>query len=355
MITEILGADDFPAGARYATFQLLGKGVLPGVNPGATSANTSVKAINNRNWMRITGTANPYLISSLLSAKITLDQLKTRKIYGGFRYVVPNNAAAAAANSILRLRFTGPSSAVVDGLFENDMQKTTDEVYIKYLLDVANLTFTVWIDGTFIRTVTLTTAQVQSGSLTNVEVMYGQIVGAVTSEEHCYNDFYWEADTNAEDGTVAGKLGPVKIRTTKTAGSVLPSDWAVSDGSSPDAVFDGQTMAPSTELTPYVRTSSAETVASIGIAKPAAELAIKAVSIEVFAYRDSGTMPTLQAQVKQGSQLTTKKTLSLPVNDFNRGASSDRLGCFNTDLNGAAWTNDSIDSLEVLLNSKTGS
>lgn len=352
MITEILGADDFPAGARYATFQLLGKGLMPGTNQGLTSANTSVMAINGRNWLRITGTAAPWMQISLLATKITLDQLKTRKVYGGFRYVVPNNAAAKANVSILRFNLIGPSASI-NMLYEDDMQRSTDEVYIKFCLDVANLQITAWIDGILIRTTTLTAAQVLN--ITDVNVLYGQLTSAVTTENHCYNDFYWEVDTNAEDGSVAGKLGPVKVRTTKTAGSTLPSDWAVSDGSSPDAVFDGLTMAPTTELTPYVRTAPSESVATIGIAKPAAELAIKAVSIEVFAYRDSGTMPSLQVQLKQGSQLAPKKTLALPISDFNRGASSDRLGCFNADLNGAAWTNDSIDALEVLLNSKTGS
>lgn len=352
MITEILGADDFPAGARYATFQLLGKGLMPGTNQGLTSANTSVMAINNRNWLRITGVVNPWMNMSLLAAKITLDQLKTRKVYGGFRYVVPNNAAAKANISILRLTFVGPNANIIM-LYEDDLQRSTDEVYIKYCIDVPNLQITAWIDGVLIRTTTLTAAQVLN--FTDVTVIYGQITSAATSENHCYNDFYWEVDTNAEDGSVAGKLGPVKVRSTKTVGSVLPSDWAVSDGSSPDVVFDALGMAPSTELTPYVRTAPSESVASIGIAKPAAELAIKAVSIEVFAYRDSGTMPSLQAQVRQGDKTTPLKTMSLPINDLNRGALSDRLGCFNTDLNGAAWTNDSIDGLEVLLNSKTGS
>ena len=352
MITEILGADDFPAGARYATFQLLGKGMLPAVNQGATSANTSVTNLGGRNWLRITGTTTPYLSYNLSSAKITLDQMKTRKIYGGFRYVVPANNPTKTNNSVFRVTFVGPGGAV-DMVLEADMLRTTDEMYIKFMIDVPNLLVTAWIDGTQVRSTTLNAPNI--ANFTDIQLFYGQLGSAVASESHCYNDFYWEVDTNAEDGSVAGKLGPVKVRTVKTGGSVLPSDWSVSDGSSPDAVFDGTTMAPSTELTPFVRTAASESVASIGFVKPTAELAIKAVSVEVFGYRDSGTQPTLQAQLKQGTKTTAKKTFAVPVNDFNRGAQSDRLGCFNTDLNGAAWTNDSIDSLELLLNSKTGS
>ncbi|MNC80261.1 hypothetical protein D3C75_1330000 [compost metagenome] len=59
--------------------------------------------------------------------------------------------------------------------------------------------------------------------------------------------------------------------------------------------------------------------------------------------------------MKQGAQTQTKKNFSVPTLDYNRGASSNRLGCLTKDLNGVAWTNDSIDALEVLVNSKTGS
>jgi hypothetical protein len=349
-IREILGADDFPAGTRYPTYQLLGKGVLPSVAQGVTSANTSIATVNGRNWLRITGTANPSLTSSLSAAKITLDEMKTKKIYGGFRYVVPNNAAAKTADPILRLAFVG-FATVYTLLTENDFQRTTDEVYIKYMIDATNLQATVWIDGTLIRTVALAAG---ISAMTDITMNYGQISSAVASETHCYNDWYWEVDNFAVDGIVAGKLGPVKVKGVNVQGTVLAQGWSVTDGSSADSVLATAGLAPNTELTPAIRTSPDETVSSVGFAKPAAELSIKAVSVEVFAYRDTGTAPTLQAQLKQGTKTDTKKTFTVPTNDFNRGAVSDRLGCFNVDLNGAAWTNDTIDALEVLVNSKTG-
>jgi hypothetical protein len=349
-IREILGADDFPAGTRYPTFQLLGKGVLPGVAQGVTSANTSIAAVNGRNWLRITGSVNASLTSNLSAAKITLDEMKTKKIYGGFRYVVPNNAVTKTADPILRLTFVG-FATVYNLLTENDLQRSTDEVYIKYLIDAVNLQATVWIDGTLIRTVALAAG---ISVMTDINLIYGQLSGAVASETHCYQDFYWEVDTFDTDGVVAGRLGPVKVKSAKVAGTVLAAGWTVSDGSNPDVVLDTLGLAPNTELTPTIRTSPDETVSSVGFAKPTAELSIKAVSVEVFAYRDTGTAPTVQAQVKQGANLSTKKTLTVPTLDFNRGAASDRLGCFNTDLAGQPWTNDSIDALEVLINSKTG-
>ncbi|MNZ60564.1 hypothetical protein D3C78_786360 [compost metagenome] len=350
-IREILGADDFPLAARYATFQLLGKGLVPAVNQGAASANTGAVAISGRNWMKITGHASPYLQGNLTAFGITPAEMKARKIYGGFRYVIQGNAATKTADQILGINIIGPSLSYTL-LKEDDMQRTTDEIYVKFLIDVAALSMTVWIDGTLVRTMSLGAS---ANTLTDIRISYGQATGAVTSEIHCYNDFYWEVDTFDLDGEQAGKIGPVKVKTVKVQGTTLPAGWTVSDGSNPDTVLDSSTMAPSTELTPVVKTSPDESVASIGFAKPTAELAIKAVSIEVFAYRDTGTAPTIEAQVKQGAQTQTKKNFSVPTLDYNRGASSNRLGCLTKDLNGVAWTNDSIDALEVLVNSKTGS
>ncbi|MNB58556.1 hypothetical protein D3C87_598380 [compost metagenome] len=349
-IREILGADDFPAGTRYPTYQLLGKGVLPSTNQGVSSANTSIATLNGRNWLRVTGIAAPSVTSLLSAAKITVAEMKTKKIYGGFRYCVPNNNLTKTTDPILRIVFTGPGAAY-SLLLENDLQRTTDEVYIKYMIDVANLTASVWVDGTFIRSQVL---GANVPTLTDIQMIYGQNSTASTVENHHYNDFYWEVDTFDVDGIQAGKLGPVKAKSAKVSGTVLAAGWSVSDGSNPDTVLDTLGLAPNTELTPTVRTSPDESVSSIGFAKPSAELAIKAVSIEVFAYRDTGTAPSLQAQLKQGTTLDTKKTFTVPTNDFNRGAVSDRIGCFNVDLNGQAWTNDSIDALTLLVNSKTG-
>jgi len=349
-IREILGADDFPAGTRYPTYQLLGKGILPVTAQGVTSANTSIAALNGRNWLRITGTSIPSLTSNLSAAKISVAEMKTKKIYGGFRYCVPNNNLTKTSDNILRIVFTGPGTAY-GLLLESDLQRTTDEVYIKYMIDVANLQISVWVDGTFIRTTALAAGV---SALTDIQVIYGQNSTAVSAENHHYNDFYWEVDTFDVDGIQVGKLGPVKVKAAKVSGTVLAAGFSVSDGSNPDTVLDTLGLAPNTELTPTIRTSPDETVSSIGFAKPSAELAIKAVSMEVFAYRDTGTAPTLQVQLKQGATLDTKKTFTVPTNDFNRGAVSDRVGCFNVDLNGQAWTNDSIDALTLLVNSKTG-
>lgn len=349
-VREILGADDFPAGSRYQTFQLLAKGLVPYSNQGANSSNTSITAINGRNWMRIVGHASPHLVGSLSGQKITATDIKTKKIYGGFRYVVPNNAAAKDGSALLRFLFVGFATAYTP-LYESDLQKSTDEVYIKWMIDVPNLTISVWLDGTFIRSVALAAGVT---ALTDVTINYGQYNSAPTTENHCYNDFYWEVDDFATDGIVAGRLGPVKVKSAPISGTVLPEGWNVSDGSNPDTVLNTTGLAPNTEYTPVVRTSPSETVASIGFGKPTAELAIKAVSIEVFAFRDTGTAPTVQAQLKQGATLGEKKTFNVPTNEYNRGAVSDRMGCFNVDLNGVAWTNDSIDSLTLLVNSKTG-
>ncbi|MNO12978.1 hypothetical protein D3C76_25980 [compost metagenome] len=347
-IREILGADDFPIGARYQTFQLLAKGLMP-VPQGATSANTAVAVLNGRTWMRITGRADPYLMGMLSSAKITVDEMKTKKIYCGFRYVTPNSGAKSN-DPLLRINPVGPNNTL-DVLTRNDFQRATDEVYVKFCIDIPNLLITVWLDGTQIRTVPITG---NMSTITDIRIYYGQLSGAAISELHHYNDFYWEVDTFDTDGIQAGKLGPVKVKSVKVAGTVLPGDWSTSDGSDPNAILDASTMAPNTELTPVIRSSPNESVASVGFAKPTAELAIKAVSIEIFGFRDAGTAPTLQAQLKQGTTTGEKKNFIVPVGDVNRGATSDRLGCFPKDLNGAAWTNDTIDALEVLVNSKTG-
>lgn len=351
-IREILGFDDFPLAARFPTIQLLGKGVQPASNQGPTSANTGVVVNNGRTWLKITGVATPYSYLGLTQQKITLEELKTKKIWLGFRYQIGSNNPGTTANALLTIQTLG-SVVSFSPVLESDLQRTTDEVYIECLIDLANSKIEGYVDGALVRTIAVT--GVVLSNVTDVRAYYGQYAGAVTSEIHMYNDFYWLVDTSDVDSLPSTRLGPIKVKTAKVAGSVLPPDWTVPEGQSAESIFDATTMAPTTELTPVVRTSAAETVASIGFAKPAAELAIKAVSIEVFGYRDTGTAPTLQAQLKQGVKTDTKKTFTTPTLDYNRGTASDRLGCFNVDLNNAAWTPDSIDSLEVLINSKTGS
>lgn len=351
-IREILGIDDFPLAARYPTMQLLGKGVLPGVNQGITSANTGVVTNNGRTWLKVTGSTTPYLYAELSKQKITLAELKAKKVWIGFRYQIGSNAVLPVATAILTIQSMGTGTQWFPVL-ESDLQRSTDEVFIECLIDMANNKIEGYVDGALVRTVALT--GVVLANLTEIRAYYGQYNSALGAEVHMYNDFYWLVDTSDVDTLPSNRLGPIKVKTAKVGGSVLPEDWTVPSGQTAESILDGTTMAPTTELTPVLRTSPAETVASIGFAKPTAELAIKAVSIEVFGYRDTGTAPNLQAQLKQGVKTDTKKTFGTPTLDYNRGANSDRLGCFNVDLNGVAWTNDSIDALEVLINSKTGS
>lgn len=350
-IKEILGADDFPLAARWPTWLLLGKGLTPAVNQGLTSANTGATAYNGRNWLKVTGNVNPSLIVPLSSLKYSLTEMKTKKIWLGFRYVIGSNAAVTGAVPILTINTLG-AAGTFGPVLESDLQRATDEVFIECLIDLAAGKIDGYVDGSLVRSVATTSLTV--ANLTDIRAIYGQTSGAVGSELHLYNDFYWLIDSSDVDQLPSNRLGPIKVKTAKVAGSVLPNDWTVPEGQTADGILDATTMAPNTELSPVVRTSPAESVASIGFAKPAAELAIKAVSIEVFAYRDTGTAPALQAQLKQGAKTDTKKTFTTPTLDYNRGAASDRLGCFNVDLNGAPWSNDSIDSLEVLINSKTG-
>lgn len=351
-IREILGIDDFPAAARYPTIQLLGKGVLPATNQGITSANTGVVANNGRTWLKVTGLTNPYLYVDLTKQKITLAELKTKKVWIGFRYQIGSNAVLTTATAILTIAGVGASGSW-NPVLESDLQRATDEVFVECLIDLANNKLEGYVDGALVRTVAITGFNL--AVMTDLRAYYGQFSGAGGAEIHMFNDFYWLVDTSDVDTLPSNRLGPIKVKTAKVADSVLPPDWTVPAGQTAESILDGTTMAPTTELTPVLRTSPAETVASIGFAKPTAELAIKAVSIEVFGYRDTGTAPSLQAQLKQGVKTDTKKTFGTPTLDYNRGANSDRLGCFNVDLNGVAWTNDSIDALEVLINSKTGS
>lgn len=351
-IKEILGYADLPASARYPTLSLLGKGVLPSTNQGLTSANTSAILYQGRNWMRLGMTSNSSCYVRLSSLKFTQDEMRTKKIFGGFRYVIPNNAPTKTADPILTiLAVAGSVSSNL--LVETDLGVSTDEVYIEYMIDFANDTLQVWIDG--VSKYTLAVAASAKTTLTDIQITMGQQSSA-QNEFHYYNDMYWLVDTSATDNTPSKRLGPIKVKSAVVNAVAMGEGWVVSDGTTqPPAVLDTTTLGPNTELTPAVRTSPNETVSSIGFAKPAAELAIKAVSIEVFGFRDTGTSPTLDAQLKQGQALGTKLNFSVPTMDLDRGAASDRVGCFNLDLNGQPWTPDSIDAIELLVNSKTGS
>lgn len=350
-IKEILGFSDLPTAARYPTISLMGKGILPAVNPGPSSANNGSIAINGRNWLKITGNANPSVQNLLSDVKITQAELRGKKIFGGFRYVIQTNAAAKTATSILMIQLIG--SSAYDLLTENDMNGATDEVYIEYCIDLQTDTMQAWVDGVLKKTQSVVgTAKTAA---TDAKITYGQGGSAVVSENHCYNDFYWLVDTSGTDSLPSKRLGPIKVKTAVVDAAVLPNDWTITNGFTGPQVLDATTLAPTTELTPVIKTSAAETVASVGFAKPTVELGILAVSVEVFGFRDTGTAPTLDAQVKQGATTLAKQNMSLLTNDLKRGNQTDRLGCLNLDLNGQKWTADSINDLEVLVNSKTGS
>lgn len=353
-IKEILGFDDFPEASRRPTIELLGKGLYPASNPGVSSANNSVMSYDDRKWLRVTGVTNPYLIMHPVANKIyTLEEVKTKKLWFGFRYVIDNDISGRSSSYYLcQLYFHGPNSSV-NPILKTDMQRPTDEVYIEILIDIAGGKVDSYMDGTFVRSLSI--ADMNITNLTDIRIFYGQVSSAHPSENHLYNDFYWIADTKGEDAFPSDRLGPVKVKSVTIAGTVLPEDWTLSDPSSnADAILSPSTMSPTGERSPVVRTSPSESVASVGFAKPAAELSIKAVSIEVFGFRDTGTAPTLQAQLKQGLTLGEKLSFSVPTLEYNRGGNSDRMGCLNRDLDGKEWTNERIDSLEVLVNSKTG-
>lgn len=352
-IKEILGFDDFPEATRRPTIELLGKGLLPATNGGATSVNHGVMMHDGRQWLKNSGYANPFVrISTVTSNIYTLEEVKTKKLWFGFRYVIPNNPTSMVEVPFVGVYFNGPN-ALFSPVMENDLQRSTDQAYIEVLVDVAGGKIDSYLDGAFVRSTSIATLTVES--ITDLTINYGQTSVAGTGENHLFNDFYWIADTTGTDTHPSTRLGPIKVKSVAVDGSVLPEDWTMTEGqTSADDVLLPSTMAPTTERTPIVKTSAAETVASIGFAKPAAELSIKAVSVEIFAFRDTGTAPTLQAQLKQGEKTGDKETFTVPTLEYNRGSKSDRLGCLNTDLNGAEWTNEKIDQLEVLVNSKTG-
>jgi len=348
MIKEILGFADFPADARYPTLELLGKGIVSAFNPGATSANVSCVQYNNRRWLRIFGAATPFLRMDLKNVGITNDEVRTRKIYGGFRYAVTNNPAF---NNAPILFFSRGTSYTL--LTDSQLTSRQGEAYIEYMIDIPNLTFKVWVDGVMRNSGPLNTAE--TASTDEGHMRYGQTAVSPTNAMHHYNDFYWLVDTSDLDDTPSSRLGPVKVGAVKVDTSVVPTDWVVPEGTTPETVLDATTLGPNGEVSPVIRTSPAESVASFSFAKPDTPFPIRAVSIEMYGYRDTGTVPVIEAQLRQGEAVSAKQTQSLHTNVLREGADANRIGCLNKDLNNQPWTVDSIDQLEVLINSKTGS
>jgi len=348
MIKEILGFADFPADTRYPTLELLGKGIISAFNPGATSAYVTSVQYNNRRWLRIFGTTAPYLRMDLKNVGITNAEAKTRKIYGGFRYVISNNAAFEGATILFFSRATSYNL-----LTDSQLTAMQGEAYIEYMIDIPNLTFKVWVDGVMRNSGPLNTAETASTS--EGYMHYGQTASSQTSELHYYNDFYWLVDTSDLDDTPSSRLGPVKVGAVKVDTSVVPTDWVVPEGATPATVLDTTTLGPNGEVSPVIRTSPAESVASFSFAKPDTAFPIRAVSIEMYGYRDTGTVPVIESQLRQGEAVSAKQTQSLHTSVLREGANANRIGCLNKDLNNLPWTVDSIDQLEVLINSKTGS
>lgn len=348
MIKEILGFADFPTDARYPTVELLGKGLIPAWNPGATSAYIGCPTYNGRRWLRVFGVAYPRVDINLKDVGFTLDEIKTRKIYGGFRYVISNNASLGG-DPILQLS----RGSYYNLLLESSLTALQGEAYIEFMIDVSTLTFKTWVDGVLKNSGALTSGE--TASATDTIIRYGQGAGSPTSEQHWYNDFYWVLDTSDIDATPSKRLGPVKVGAVRMDASELPTDWTVPEGQTPEDILDTTTLGPSTETTKVIRTSPAETVASFSFGKPETEFPIKAVSVEVYGFRDTGTVPTLQTQLRQGETLADQQTHVFNTNVLREGSNANRIGCMNTDLDGKPWTVEAVDQLEILINSKTGS
>lgn len=347
-IREMLGTDDFPLNARMKTWRLLGKGILPAVSVGDSSASASSFNIDGRMWINTYALTNPRLgINLITSGMFTVDEIKTKAIYGGFRYKIYNKSTLTASQAILQ--FSSASNFII--LTENQLSSATDEVYIKFMIDVPNGTVKAWVDGVLKATLGITASAISTAGFT---VYYGSSAAPTNNiESHCFTDFYWEIDDFVNDGIPAGKLGPVKIRTVKTEGSVMGAGWSTTDNLSLDAVLNTP-MSGTAELTPSVTTSADESVSTIGFARPDSVLGIKAVSMGVYHYRQSGTTPVLKAQLKQGSVSKDAVSFNGLAGDLKRQRDVDNLGVMHVDLNGKAWTNDSVRALKLAVNSKTG-
>ena len=347
-IREMLGTDDFPLNARLKTWRLLGKGLTPLGTTSESTTSISSQVIDGRMWLNTVNLTAPNInINLITTGMFTADELRTKVIYGGFRYKIFNKSTLSSNSDIL---YFG-SATNMYLLTESALSSTTDEVYIKFMIDVPNGVMKAWVDGVLKATKSISSSDI---STANFVINYGcRSAPSNVAETHCYTDFYWEIDDSANDGIPAGKLGPVKIRTVKTEGSVLGAGWTTTDSLSLDAVLNTP-MGGTAELTPSATTSADESVSTIGFARPDSVLGIKAVSVSLYHYRQSGTTPVLKAQLKQGSVSKEAVLFSGLAGDLKRQRNVDSLGILNTDLNGKAWTNDSVKALKLAVNSKTG-
>lgn len=351
MIKEILGFTDFPVDGRYPTLELLGKGLITNINPGASSANVSFAiAHDGRRWLRNTGSANPSVRVTLGQVGITDAEMKARKVYGGFRYIIPANAASLSTDSILRIVKSGATTQTM--LLENHLTTPRDEAFIEYCIDLPNQTWRVWIDGVLKNSGVFGNDWIASVADTRVEM--GQGANAPTSEVHWYNDFYWVLDTSDVDQTPSKRLGPVKVGAVQVNAADIPDDWTIPDGHTAMTVLKTNTLGPNTETSPVIRTSATETVGTFGFDQPATEFPILAVSLELYGFRDTGTAPVLVSQLKQGEVLADPKQHHLDTSFLKEGANANRIGCLNLDLNNQPWTKEAVDALEIRINSKTG-
>jgi len=348
MIKQILGFADFPASTRSPTLELLGKGLALTSAVAASSAYCSVANYNGRQWLRRYYDNNPSVYINLSSVGFTPDDIKTRKIFGGFRYCISNNQEFGT-NPILHLSRESSYSV----LLESMLTSLQGEAYIEYCIDVPALTVKVWVDGVLKNTAALSSGE--ANSTKDFRVTMGQYGGSLTAEFHYYNDFYWLLDTSDVDNTPSKRLGPVKVGGVRVDAADVPADWTLPEDRTAEQVLSTDGLGPTGETSPVIRTSPAETVATFGFEQPAVEFPILAVAVEAYGYRDTGTVPTLVTQVKQGETLAEKQTHFLETSVLREGANANRIGCFNLDLNNKPWTVESIGELEILVNSKTGS
>jgi len=113
-IREMLGTDDFPLNARLKTWRLLGKGITPSGVTSESSSNASSLLIDGRMWICTnTLTAPRVTINLITSGMFTADELKTKVIYGGFRYRIYNKATLTATQPILQFS----SASVISPLY----------------------------------------------------------------------------------------------------------------------------------------------------------------------------------------------------------------------------------------------
>lgn len=344
-IKEMMGFEAFPASGNYLTLAQLGKGLY---YPNATAGTVKVDVANGRQRLGITGVGSPYIRFDAPTF-FTLAELMTRKCYIGFRIQAVNEAAAS---SIAVIGFSFNAATPVYPLTLADFGAGL-EAYVELCIDIPNKTVTTWVDGVKIRDVAIPD---YSTTLTSANFYIGPTSGASTARLYTYNDFYFMVDTSDLDNgtTPSTRLGPIKVRSIVPDTVTLGDGWTNPSGGDPAAGLAVSGMDATHLTTPALKSSVTRTPAVIGFARPNNAWPIKAVSLRVYGYRDTGTVPTLVGKVVQGANETPEVTYSMNPSTPKSGAAVDSLGVFNNSLDGTPWSADKLDQLQVSLYTKIG-